>query len=550
VFRAPALALVVALAVGWVGRSPAGASASEQKPPAASTAAAEPSKDTLGRDTPRGTLLGFIRAAQSGRDEVAVAYLDTKLRGQAAITLARQLHVVLDSRLPARLGDVSDRPEGALASPLKPDVDVVGTIQSASGPLEIRVERTKHAGDGAIWLFSRETLEAIPDIYDEIDLVRIDRHLPRAVTRIRIAGVRLFDWILLVVGIPVAFRLMGALGAVLGLLRRAVAARSARAGAAIPASLPGFVRLLVLAILIRRLLGGVDLPLIERQFWATAAAMFVIVAAAWALLVVNGRVEQYFQRRAAAPGELTAQLRLLRRMADIVVIAASVIVALKFFGVDPTAALAGLGIGGIAIALAAQKTLENVIGGLSIIFDRAVRVGDVLKLGETLGTVDYIGLRSTRIRTLDRTIVSVPNGQIANINIETLSSRDKFWFHHTVAVRYETSSRQLRGVMGGMRNRLLEHPAIDRESVRVRLFRLAPSSLDIELFAYVIAADWVPFLEIQEALLLDMMDIVERAGASIALPSQTVYFAGAHAGAPAAATTIPAFVRTESTRRP
>ena len=133
-------------------------------------------------------------------------------------------------------------------------------------------------------------------------------------------------------------------------------------------------------------------------------------------------------------------LRLVRRVADVLVVAAGGLVTLHYFGVDPTAALAGLGIGGIAVALAAQKTLENVIGGLSIIFDQAVRVGDFLKLGDTVGTVDSIGLRSTRIRTLDRTILSVPNGQIANVNIETLSARDKFWFHHFVGLRYETTS--------------------------------------------------------------------------------------------------------------
>ena len=170
---------------------------------------------------------------------------------------------------------------------------------------------------------------------------------------------------------------------------------------------------------------------------------------------------------------------------------------LHYFGFDPTAALAGLGIGGIAVALAAQKTLENVIAGLSLIFDKAVRVGDFLKLGEIVGTVDYIGLRSTRIRTLDRTILSVPNGQIANVDIETLSARDKFWFHHFVGLRYETTVDQMRAVVDGMRSasRHASRASIP-SSVRVRFFRLGSFSLDIEVFAYVDASDWEAFLEI------------------------------------------------------
>jgi MscS family membrane protein len=210
-----------------------------------------------------------------------------------------------------------------------------------------------------------------------------------------------------------------------------------------------------------------------------------------------------------------------------------VLAMLHFVGVDPTAALAGLGIGGIAVALAAQKTLENVIGGLSIIFDQAVHVGDFLKLGDTLGTVDYIGLRSTRIRTLDRTVLSVPNGQIANANIETLSARDKFWFHHVVGLRYETTADQMRAVISGARAYLAAHPAIDhREPIRVRFFRFGQSSLDIDVFAYVRAIDWEAFLETQEELLLEVVNIVERSGAAIALPSQTLHLNPGRTDAP------------------
>jgi MscS family membrane protein len=489
---------------------------------------AEASKDAFGRDTPRGTLLGFMRAARDQSDDEAVAYLNTRLRGPAAAELARQLYRVLDTRLPVRLSVVSDRPEGAVPNPLKPDVDIVGTIDTARGPLDIVVERVNRGASGRIWLFSSRTLESIPDVYHEIDLVTIDQYLPRPLATSRLAGIRLFDWLILFLVVPLVYYLIGLLGRLVGPIitfrrRRAVAGRAVRLDPA-----PGFVRLLVLAIVIRWLVGGVDLPLIERQFWSATTAMFAVVAAVWMLLLVNARVEAYLRRRFAGQGhgEVAAPLRLVRRVADVIVVVAAAIVTLRFYGFDPTAALAGLGIGGIAVALAAQKTLENVIGGLSIIFDKAVRVGDFLKVGETSGTVDYIGLRSTRIRTPDRTIVSLPNGQIANVGIETISSRDKFWFHHVVGVRYQTTSRQLRAVIDGVRSRLAAHPSMDVESVRVRLFRFGPSSLDIELFAYIFASDWGQFMEIQEELLLGVMEIVERSGAAIALPSQTLYVAG------------------------
>ena len=228
---------------------------------------------------------------------------------------------------------------------------------------------------------------------------------------------------------------------------------------------------------------------------------------------------------------MAAMLRLARRAAEVVIIAAAVLVMVRYFGLNPSAALAGLGIGGIAVALAAQKTLENVIGGLSIVFDRAVRVGDTLKVGETVGTVDYVGLRSTRIRTLERTIVSVPNGQIATVNIETLSARDKFWFHHFVGLRYETTASQMRAVLKGVCDLLGAHSGVEPGGVRARFFRLGPFSLDVEIFAYIRAADWDHFLEIQQDLLLRIMEIVEREGTMIALPSQTVTLADARSAA-------------------
>jgi MscS family membrane protein len=120
------------------------------------------------------------------------------------------------------------------------------------------------------------------------------------------------------------------------------------------------------------------------------------------------------------------------------------------------------------------------------------------------------------------------------MSLETFSERDKFWFHPIVGLRYETTPEQLREVVGGIQRLLSDHPLVDRESARVRFFRLGPSSLDVEIFAYLIARDWAHFLEIQETLLLNVMDVVNQAGTEIALPSQTMYVANPQARVPAA----------------
>jgi MscS family membrane protein len=193
-------------------------------------------------------------------------------------------------------------------------------------------------------------------------------------------------------------------------------------------------------------------------------------------------------------------------------------VTLYYFGVDLTAALAGLGVGGIALALAAQKTLENVIAGASLIFDRTLNAGDTVKVGDSVGTIEDIGLRSTRIRTPGRTLVSVPNGQVASMTLENLSSRDKFWFHHILSLSYGTTSPQIHSVLTGIRGLLAESRQLEPTSLRVNFLRVGPGTLDVEVFAYVLAADWPQFLRTQEELLLRIIEFIESIEVHIAPP--------------------------------
>jgi MscS family membrane protein len=487
-----------------------------------------PREDLLGRDTPRGTVRGFLRAARRAEDDLARQYLDTPLNAGAAATLARQLFVVLDTRLPARLAEVSDLPEGSRANPLRPDQELVGTIPGAEGDVEVLVERVTRGGE-QVWLFGQATLRAVPSLHAEITLGWGDGALPRFLTGTRLGGIRLFEWMAALLGLPMFYLLTLLLNRLLTPLIRAVSRRFLHSTTVFNRQvLPTPVRILILAFATRWFGASLPLPLLVRQFWSNLASLLTIVGLVWLAILVNGEVEQYIRRR-IAPASLsagTSLARLLRRLLDLVALLAGLLGLLRHFGLDPTPALAGLGVGGIAVALAAQKTLENVVAGASLIFDQAVQVGDFLKVGELSGTVDQIGLRSTRIRTLDRTVVSIPNSQIANVTLETLSARDRFWFHPVVGVRYETTPEQLRAVLDGFRRLLVEHPAVDDESVRVRFLRLGAFSLDIDVFVYIEARDWNHFLEVQEQLLFGVTRAVAEAGAEIALPSQTMYLAG------------------------
>ncbi len=502
--------------------------------PAASPPSAQERRDALGRSTPRGTVLGFLNAARKGENELAREYLDTLVSGLQAAELAQQLFVVLDARLPARLSQLSDDPDGSRSNPLSPNQDVVGTISTAQGNVDIVVERVDRE-TGPIWLFSRTTVDSIPRLYDEVVQSRDNTALRslRGITRSE-SG-RAVEWLSVLLTIVALYLVLVVVNRILTPpISRAWNRLLRKSEPSTHNILPLPARLLLVTVIGQWVLSNVSLSLFVRQFWSTAANLVTILSAIWLLILVNGEIEQYIRRRLTRNNTAAASslLRLVRRAADALVIFVGLLATLRLFAVDPTPALAGLGVGGIAVALAAQKTLENVIAGASLIFDQAVRVGDFLKMGEISGTVDHIGLRSTRIRTLDRTIISVPNSQIANASLETISARDKFWFHPVVGLRYETTTEQLQAVLDGIRRMLNEHPSVEPTSVRVRFLRLGAFSLDIDVFAYLYARDWNHFLEMQERLLFGVTEIVARAGTEIAFPSQTMYVAGAQGALP------------------
>jgi len=485
-------------------------------------------KDPLGRTTPRGTVLGFLAEARKGEYPVAAEYLNTRLRGKAAAVLAYKLSIVLDRRLPARLNQLSDKPEGSQFDPLNPDHDLVGNIDTNDGSAQILLERVDRGKSGLVWLFSSKTLESIPEVYEEIDVVSAEDVLPGFLVTTRVLGVQLFEWVALLVGLPLLYFVMVLLNRLLSFLVGRVRRRLQNNPDLInPEVLNKPTRLLLIALTINWLRARVGLSLLARQFWSGVATVIAATAVIWILILLTSRAEKYVHKRLRERdlSGTASVLRLSRRVIDLVLIFGGVLAILYYFGFSPTAGLAGLGIGGIAVALAAQKTLENVIGGVSLIVDQVVKVGDTLKVGEVVGQVDEVGLRSTRIRTLDRTVVSIPNGQMATMHLETLSVRDKFWFHPLISLRYGTSTEQIQQVLTNIRTLLTKHPSFERHSVRVRLLGFGTSSFNVDVFAYVYAMDWNHFLELQEGLLFSIMGIIEQTGAQIALPAQMVYVA-------------------------
>jgi len=259
--------------------------------------------------------------------------------------------------------------------------------------------------------------------------------------------------------------------------------------------------------------------------------MTVVTVASLSLLVLimADRLADGFAQNRDKPMEKrrvdAALMRILFRLISVVFLAYIGIYAAELFGIPIAPLVAGLGVGGLAIALAVRPTLENIIGGLTLFADRPVRVGDFCRYGDEIGTVEQIGLRSTRIRSLERTIVTIPNAEFSQMKLDNFAARDQRLLKTILGLRYETTPEQLRYVLAELRKMLLGHPKVMPAPARVRFVGYGAYSLDLEVFAYLRCQDQNEFLAIQEDILLRMADIISDGGTGFAFPSQTMYYA-------------------------
>ena len=216
------------------------------------------------------------------------------------------------------------------------------------------------------------------------------------------------------------------------------------------------------------------------------------------------------------------------RIVKVLVVAIGLIATLGALGLPIASLIAGLGIGGIALAFGAQKTVENLFGAFALGVDQPLREGDFVRLDDrVLGTVEAVGLRSTRVRTLDRTVVSLPNGRVAEMQIETFALRDRCRLSTTIAIVYGTTRAQLEAVLAGFEKVLRDHPGIWKNDVVVRFAGFGASSLDIEIMAWFETPDYGVFRTWRQEVFLAFMKVVEDAGTSFALPARTVHLRGA-----------------------
>jgi MscS family membrane protein len=288
--------------------------------------------------------------------------------------------------------------------------------------------------------------------------------------------------------------------------------------------------LAVIAILLLALLRYVAVDLVRLSGFQREVAVGALVVAThaaviWLIFLLAGRVASAVIRmRDMGVYALDAQLvRLVSKLVAVLLALYALVNLAETLGVPVAPMLAGLGVGGLAVALAVRPTLENVVAGFVLFADAPVKVGEFCRFGDKMGTVEAIGLRSVRLRGIDRTVITVPNAEFCQIQLVNFTRRDAILMETRLQLRYETTPDQLRLLLARLRELLIRHPRVSPDPARVRFVEYASSSLDIEIFAYVRTSEFSEFLAIKEDLNLRIKAIVEACGTGFAFPSQTVY---------------------------
>jgi MscS family membrane protein len=483
--------------------------------------------DPLGRDTPSGAVLGFLQTAQNGNFKAAADYLQmSAARRQAqGAELASQLKVLMDRDFEGSLRRLSTRPEGSVDGGAIPDQQSIGIFSSGEAEVPVVLVRVAQPNAGKIWLFSQDTLSKVPDLYDNLQAQKIEKALPHALVGPTFLGLPLWQWLALLAAVPVAAGIGWLVVALLSVPRTLWLKFRKRPSLFLFNRLSPPLLVMFGAIAHRVIASYLRLPLLPRLYYYRTIGVVILGGFFWFLLRTSGIMMQRLRTHAISAGRIgTGTLMLLgERLLKALVWIIAALAILSVIGFNLTTVLAGLGIGGLAIAFAAQKTLENLFGGVSVLGDEVIRVGDFCRFGDKVGTVEDISLRSTRIRTLDRSELSIPNGALATMNIENFARRDKILFNPSFGVRYETTPDQLRYLLAEVRRMLYEHSKVEGESARIRLASLDNNALTLEIFSYVLTRDFTEFTAIREDLLLRIMEIVEKSGSGFAFPSRTLY---------------------------
>jgi MscS family membrane protein len=214
---------------------------------------------------------------------------------------------------------------------------------------------------------------------------------------------------------------------------------------------------------------------------------------------------------------------IISRIIKVLIVSAGFVQILSIFYVNVTALIAGLSIGGLAIALAAQETVRNLFGSMMIYADKPFKIGDIITVGAFTGTIEDIGFRSTRIRTFDTSLISIPNGNLMNETINNLGLRKQRRYNTALNIAYHTPPLLVENFVDGLREIAMTHPEVDKNDIYIHLNNLGPSSIDIIFVIFFNTNDWALELKWKEEVIKSILELAASLGVQFAYPTSSLF---------------------------
>jgi MscS family membrane protein len=485
----------------------------------------------LDLSTPKAAAALFVELTGGGDYQGAARLLDLRAvepsrQAEEGRRLARRLALILGRIRSGGFGRLSNDELGAPERDVPDDEEVIARSQLGGAETQLRLKRYRREDGSQVWLFSSDTVEDVDQLYRHTGYGWAGDYLPPVFFRVSLWQVQLWQGIALLVGALLSW----IAGIFLGFFTRKGALKLARMTKwdwddRVVDATKGPLKLIYFAVGMLVVSGLVALAAGPQAVVLRICKLFTVLGIGWFFVrvvdVAADILHDLFKKREDEMG--MAMVPVARRIFKPIMILLVLIFALQNAGMNVAGLLAGLGIGGLALAMASKTTVENMLGGITIAFDRPFRVNDFIRVGDLLGTVEEVGLRSTRIRTLDRTLVTIPNGQMVDSRVENFAKRDRIRLLMTIGVQYDTSREQLQFIIDEINRVLLAHPMVYHEVIRVRFAGFADSALEVEIVTFITTTDYTEFTAVREALMLEISRVVEAAGAEFAFPSRTIY---------------------------
>jgi MscS family membrane protein len=382
----------------------------------------------------------------------------------------------------------------------------------------------------SLWYYSKETIAATPALHRQLYPLGADlltRRIPDWL-RGRFLGIAIWQYLGILVTFLLSWILQAILSRVLRPIVRWIANRVKNLGYADPSDVKKaaqYLSTLLIVFSIARIFPVLQLPILWSQFITTALA--IISAILWMLLglVIVRIVSKRFRALTAiTDSKLDDQLLpIFRKLLQIGVVMIAIVYILSKLDVNVAALIAGLSIGALALALAAQDTVKNLIGSVMIFIDKPFQIGDFVLVDGQEGTIVEVGFRSTRIILVDTSIVSIPNGNVANITVMNLGVRKMRLMNILIGVTYDTPPEKIEEYIKELKQLIQDHPGVHKEEWKVYFRDMGDFALKIMFRCYIPVFSFDEELKVKEALYLEIMRIAQRLGIEFAFPSQTIY---------------------------